>query len=303
MEKSLLKIEQLPKFSEIKIDEIENNILLLINNAKEIVNKITDKDAEDYEYTWDNLILPIEEKLDDLSRAWGIVGHLNSVVSSEELRKVHDNLIPPISEFYTWLGQNKKLYNAYLSLKNNDAFSLLSPAQQKCIKDEIDDFVLSGVNLDDEKKEKYIYLEQKLSELSSKFSNNVLDDTNEYYKHIEDESIVSGLPSTSLDLARQEAKMRGLEGYVFTLKAPSYIPVMQFCNNRELRKELYEAYVTRASDLGPSKGKFDNTENIEEQLVKKKELVNLLGFETYADYSVYKKMAPSSSEVIDFYKI
>lgn len=230
-----MKIEQLPKFSEIKIDEIENNILLLINNAKEIVNKITDKDAEDYEYTWDNLILPIEEKLDDLSRAWGIVGHLNSVVSSEELRKVHDNLIPPISEFYTWLGQNKKLYNAYLSLKNNDAFSLLSPAQQKCIKDEIDDFVLSGVNLDDEKKEKYIYLEQKLSELSSKFSNNVLDATNEYYKHVEDESIVSGLPSTSLDLARQEAKMRGLEGYVFTLKAPSYIPVMQFCNNRELR--------------------------------------------------------------------
>ena len=300
MKNSLLKIDQLPKFSEINIEEIESNILLLIENAKEVVNKITDKDAEVYEYTWDNLILPIEEKLDDLSRAWGIVGHLNSVVSSEELRKVHDNLIPSISEFYTWLGQNKKLYKAYLSLNNNDSFSLLSPAQQKCIKEEIDDFVLSGVNLDDKKKEKYIYLEQKLSELSSKFSNNVLDSTNEYYKHVEDQSIVSSLPSTSLELAKQEAKARGLEGYVFTLKAPSYIPVMQFCDNRELRKELYEAYVTRASNLGPSKGKFDNTENIEEQLVKKKELVNLLGFETYADYSVHKKMAPSSDEVIAF---
>ena len=195
MANPLLNMKLLPEFDKIKVSDIRPAIRQLIDKCRDTVIYTTDINSdEETEPTWDSLVKPIEESLDALSRAWGVVGHLNSVVNTEELRQAHDELLPEISEFYTWLGQNEDLYSSYLRLKNSDSFSLLSQAQQKAIEEELRDFELCGISLPDDEKEVFGGIEAKLSELSSKFSNNVLDATNSFIKHITDERELSGLP-------------------------------------------------------------------------------------------------------------
>lgn len=301
MANPLLNMKLLPDFDKINVSDIRPAIRQLIDKCRDTVIYITDINSdEENEPTWDSLVKPIEESLDQLSRAWGVVGHLNGVVNSDELRQAHDELLPEVSEFYTWLGQNEDLYHAYLRLKNSDSFSLLSGAQQKAIEEELKDFELCGISLPEDEKVLFGEIEAKLSELSSKFSNNVLDATNSYIKHITDEKELSGLPESAKALARQEAENRNLDGYVLTLQYPSYIPVMQYADHRALREEMYRAYVTRASELGPTAGKYDNTDIIEEELALADKQAELLGYPSAAHLSLAKKMAKSPEEVMNF---
>src|SRR5574344_1816172 len=264
MSNPLLKIDVLPAFSMVKPEHINPAITELMEKCKETIDRVVSENLEDQ--TWDSLVAPLEEVLDRLSISWGIVSHLNSVMSNDDLRKEHDLLLPKISDFYTWIGQHEGLYNAYKNLSESDGFSLLSLAQQKSVEEELKGFKLSGIGLSDDKKKEFAEISCRESELSSLFSNNVLDATNAFVKQVIDVNELDGLPETALALAKQEAESRGLEGYVFTLKLPSYLPVLKYANNSKLRYEMYYAYVTRASEIGPDANKFDNAKIIDEEL-------------------------------------
>ncbi|MEC8375178.1 MAG: oligopeptidase A, partial [Pseudomonadota bacterium] len=217
-----------------------------------------------------------------------------------ELREAHDACLPLLSEYGTWVGQHEGLYNAYTELQQSDEFSSLSEEQQKVVENAVRDFTLSGVALPKEKKERFAQIQAKLSELSSTFSNNVMDATMGWTKHVTDKTLLTGMPESALDAAAQAAHQKDLQGYLFTLDIPSYLPVMLYADNRELREEMYRAYATKASEQGPNAGKWDNTEIIKETLALRTELAELLGFSTYAERSLATKMADSTEQVITF---
>ena len=207
---------------------------------------------------------------------------------------------PLLSEYGTWVGQHEGLYNAYASLKASDEFATLSEEQQKVIENAVRDFTLSGVALPAEQKKRFAEIQAKLSELSSTFSNNVMDATMGWTKHITDEAELAGMPESALEAAAQAAHQKDLQGWLFTLDIPSYLPVMLYADNRELREEMYRAYATKASDHGPNAGKWDNTNIIKETLTLRTELAELLGFSSYAERSLATKMADSTDQVIGF---
>lgn len=298
MSNPLLKIDVLPAFSMVKPEHINPAITELMEKCKETIDRVVSENLEDQ--TWDSLVAPLEEVLDRLSISWGIVSHLNSVMSNDDLRKEHDLLLPKISDFYTWIGQHEGLYNAYKNLSESDGFSLLSLAQQKSVEEELKGFKLSGIGLSDDKKKEFAEISCRESELSSLFSNNVLDATNAFVKQVIDVNELDGLPETALALAKQEAESRGLEGYVFTLKLPSYLPVLKYANNSKLRYEMYYAYVTRASEIGPDANKFDNAKIIDEELALSLKAAHILGYKNAAELSLVKKMAESTDQVVSF---
>ncbi len=286
----------LPKFSAIKPEHIQPAISESITACK---NKITEL-LKQPSYSWDNLIAPLEEIDDQLSRQWSPVSHMNSVVSNDELREAHDACLPLLSEYGTWVGQNADLYQAYCQIQQSSGFNALSEAQQKVITQSIRDFKLSGVALTDDKKARYAEVKSRLSDLGSTFSNNVMDATLGWHKHITDKDDLAGLPESAIAAAEQTAKSKELDGWVFTLDIPSYLPIMTYADNRELREEMYRAYTTRASEQGPNAGKWDNTEIINETLALRQEVAKLLDFSNYADYSLASKMANSSEQVNGF---
>ncbi len=286
----------LPQFSEIKADEIVESVKHAIAACKKTITTALEQD----QYTWQNLVMPIDEIDDQLSRLWSPVSHMNSVVSNEQLREAHDASLPLLSEYSTWVGQHKGLFDAYQSIKLSDDFEKLSEAQQKVITNAIRDFTLSGVALEDDKKQRYGEIVSKLSELSSTFSNNVMDATLGWQKHITDESKLSGLPDSAKEAAKQLAESKELDGWLFTLDLPSYIPVMTYADDRELREQAYVAYTTRASEQGPNGGKWDNTAIIEETLALRHEVANLMDFDNYAERSLATKMADSPNQVTSF---
>lgn len=296
----LLTTEFYPAFSRVKPEHVKPAINKLIENCRDTITKVLKEEENQENVTWDSLVAPIDEVMSRLSKAWGIVSHLNSVVSTDELRQAHDEMLPIVSDFYTWVGQNYELYQAYKKLSDRDSFLYLGETQRRAVELELRDFKLSGIALENEDKKKFATIRAKLSELSSKFSNNVLDATNEFIKHITDAKELEGLPDSALALAKQEAQARNLDGYVLTLKIPSYLPVMQYAKNRELRAEMYQAYVTRASELGPTAVKYDNTQIIIDELKLSTELAELLGFDTYADLSLATKMAETKEQVLNF---
>lgn len=198
------------------------------------------------------------------------------------------------------MGQHKGLYEAFKAIKADDSFAGLSQAQQKSITDALKDFELSGIGLPAKEQHRYGEISKRLSELSSSFSNNVLDATMGWSKLVTDESELGGLPESALQAAKATAEAKEQEGYLFTLDIPSYLPVMTYCENRELRQEMYEAFVTRASDRGPNAGKWDNSEIIAEKLKLTHEIARLLGFNTYSEKSLATKMAESTDQVLGF---
>jgi oligopeptidase A len=222
------------------------------------------------------------------------------VLNSDELREAYNACLPLLSQYWTEFGQNEDLFKAYDALKNSPEFDNLSVPQKTAINNALRDFRLSGIDLPADKKARYAEIQQQLSALTSKFSENVLDATAAWTKHITDASELDGVPESGLGLLAQQAKQRELEGYVITLDFPSYMPIMSYCTNRELREELYTAFVTRASDTGPNAGEFDNSQNMKDIMALRYELATLLGFDNYAEYSVATKMAESGQEVIDF---
>lgn len=291
-----MSLFDLPCFSEIKPDQIEAQVQRLIANCKSTV----EEKLMQSHFTWDNLIAPIDEVEDQLDKYWSPVSHMNSVVSSDELRNAHDSCLPILSEYSTWVGQNKTLFDAYVQISEDDSFSSLSEAQQKTVKDAIRDFKLSGVALPEDKKKRYGEIKAKLSELSSKFSNQVMDATLGWTKLVTDENELDGLPDSAKASAAQTARQKDLQGWLFTLDIPSYLPVITYANNRSLREEIYMAYTTRASDQGPNAGKWDNAPVIDEILALKAELSALLGFNNYAELSLATKMAENTDQVNSF---
>ncbi|WP_429018649.1 oligopeptidase A [Aeromonas veronii] len=297
MNNPLLTMDSLPPFSQIKPEQVQPAVIQAIADCKQ---KISDVLAQRDPHTWDSLIAPLEEVNDRLSRIWSPVSHLNSVLNSEALREAHDACLPLLSEFQTYVGQHEGLYQAYLALSQSDDFPLLSGAQRKEIQNTLRDFRLSGIGLPAEAQQRYGEIQARLSELASRFSNNVLDATQGWHKLVADEAELAGLPDSVRSAARQMAELKGKEGWLFTLDIPSYLPVMMYADNRELRAEMYEAFTTRASDQGPNAGKWDNSAIMSELLTLRRELAQLLGFANYAELSLATKMADKTEQVVSF---
>ncbi|WP_421186798.1 oligopeptidase A [Aeromonas hydrophila] len=297
MNNPLLTMDSLPPFSQIQPDQVQPAVTQAIADCKQ---KISDVLAQRDPHTWDSLIAPLEEVNDRLARIWSPVSHLNSVLNSEALRAAHDACLPLLSEFQTYVGQHEGLYQAYRELAESDDFPLLSGAQRKEIQNTLRDFRLSGIGLPAEAQQRYGEIQARLSELASRFSNNVLDATQGWHKLVTDEAELAGLPQSAQAAARQLAELKGKEGWLFTLDIPSYLPVMMYADNRALRAELYEAFTTRASDQGPNAGKWDNSAIMTELLALRRELAQLLGFANYAELSLATKMADKPEQVVNF---
>ncbi|MGV3059887.1 oligopeptidase A [[Pasteurella] aerogenes] len=296
MTNPLLAAHELPRFSEIQPEHIQPAIEQLLQQSRETVEQL----VKQPQLSWDNFIVPLNEIGDRLHRAWSPVSHLNSVKNSPQLREAYQACLPLLSEYSTWIGQHEGLYNAYAQLKDSAEFANYSVAQKTAIDHALRDFKLSGISLPPEKQQRYGEIVSRLSELSSQFSNNVLDATMGWDKVIEDENQLQGLPESALQAAKQSADSKGLSGYRFTLEFPSYLPVMTYCENRELREEMYRAFATRASDQGPNAGKWDNSAIMEEILQLRVELAKLLDFDTYTELSLATKMAENPQQVLDF---
>lgn len=297
MTNPLLTMTGLPPFASIKPEHIVPAVTQAIADCEAaIVNVLANDDA----VTWANLVAPLEESDDRLGRIWSPIGHLNAVVSSDDLREAHDACLPLLSEYSTKVGQNQGLFLAYQQLHDSDEFATLSTAQQKVITNALRDFRLSGIDLVDNDKQRYGEITKRLSQLTSTFSNNVMDATIGWQKEITDEALLIGLPESAKAAAKATAESKSLTGYLFTLDFPSYLPVMMYSENRELRREVYEAFCTRASDVGPNAGKWDNTAIMAEIIALRHELAELLGFANFSEKSLATKMAETPEQVIEF---
>ncbi|MUK76676.1 oligopeptidase A [Aliivibrio fischeri] len=297
MSNPLLTFTDLPPFSQIKPEHIQPAVEQAIADCRAKIEEVL---ASDVTPSWESIIVPLAETDDRLSRIWSPVSHLNSVKNSEAWREAYEACLPELSEYGTWVGQHKGLYEAYKSIKESEAFASLSQAQQKTIIDELRDFDLSGIGLPADQQKRYGEISKRSSELSSNFSNNVLDATMGWSKHITNEKELSGLPESAMAAAKAAAEAKELDGWLLTLEMPSYLPVMTYCDNKPLRKEIYEAFVTRASDRGPNAGKWDNSAIMEEELQLRHEIARLLGFGSYSDKSLATKMAESPTQVLGF---
>ncbi|EGU56883.1 oligopeptidase A [Vibrio nigripulchritudo ATCC 27043] len=297
MSNPLLTFTDLPPFSEIKPEHVKPAVEQAIAACREKVEEVV---ANNEAPSWENVCAPLAEVDDKLSRLWSPVSHLNSVKNSNELREAYESCLPLLSEYGTWVGQHKGLYDAYKAIKASDEFASLSQAQKKSITDALRDFDLSGIGLPADQQHRYGEISKRMSELSSQFSNNVLDSTMGWTKHITDEKELVGMPESAMAAAKATAEGKELDGWLLTLDIPSYLPVLTYCDNQALRKEMYEAYVTRASDRGPNAGKWDNTDLIAEQLKLRHEIARLLGFSSFSEKSLATKMAENPQQVLGF---
>lgn len=297
MTNPLLNIEDLPPFSAIKPEHVEPAIdQILAENRKAIAQLLASNEPR----TWDNLVAPMEDLEDRLSRAWSPISHMNSVVNSDDLRDAYNACLPRLSQYATELGQNRQLYEAINSIANGPESEKLNTAQRKALNNALRDFRLSGVDLADDQKTRFMEIQQELATLTAKFSQNVLEATQAWSKHITDETEISGLPQSASAMARQTAGQKELDGWLFTLEFPSYFAVMSYADNRALREEIYHAYATRASDEGPHAGQWDNSTIMEQVLALRHEQARILGFESYAQRSLATKMASSTEKVMEF---
>ena len=297
MHNPLLDKSPLPCFSAIEARHIKPAIESLLEDNRALLEKLL---KENSVYSWENLVQPLEDAADRLSRAWSPVNHLHSVADNEELREAYNACLPLLTEYGTELGQHEGLFQAYQQIRDSEAYQDLELAQKKSIDNELRDFKLSGIGLKKEDRERYREIKQKLSQLQTRFEENILDATQGWTLLLEDESELAGLPDSALALAAQNAANNDKEGWLLTLEFPSYLPVMQYADKRELREQVYQAFVTRASDQGPNAGKWNNSELMVEILALRRQQAQLLGFNTYAEYSLARKMASSPEEVLGF---
>ncbi|KPP96805.1 oligopeptidase A [Marinobacter sp. HL-58] len=296
MNNPLLTDDLLPKFDHVRTEHMEPAIDQILSENRMKIAQLAQQDHP----TWETLAQPMQATEDRLERAWSVISHLNGVMNNDDLRKVYKRCLEKLTEYSTELSQNAELCEAYKKLAASDEYKGLSEAQRKSVDNTLRDFHLGGVDLPQEKKERYANLSMELSELSNRFSDNVLDATQHWYKHITDVEELAGVPESALEGAKQAAKQKDLDGYVITLDFPSFYPVMTYCDNRDLRREVYEAFVTRASDMGPDAGTWDNTPVMAEILKRRHAMAKLLGFNNYAERSLATKMARSVDEVLDF---
>ena len=287
----------LPLFSKIKPEHIEPAITQLLEEARTVVKKHLQATTE---YTWENLIEPLENAEDKLNKAWSPVSHMNAVVNTDELRLAYNACLPKLSDYSTEMGQNEQLFNAYKVIADSNEFATLDSAQKKIIQNALRDFRLSGVDLDNEKKQRYKEISQELSRLASNYEENLMDATNAWSKVIRNEQDLAGLPASALAQAKQTAESQDQDGWMITLQFPSYQAIMTYADDRELRREHYEAYATRASDQASDNEQWDNSLLMEQILALRHEKAQLLGFNNYAELSLATKMAKQPEEVMNF---
>jgi len=297
MTNPLLQDSMLPAFSKIQPKHVESALNQVLEQAKQLVDNLL-IDIE--QPTWETLVMPMEALDAAIDKVWSPVSHLNSVMNSDELRVVYNACLPKLSQFGTELGQNADLYKAYKTLADSSVYTSLDVAQKKVIDNALRDFRLSGVELSKEDRQRFKTISQSLTELTAKFEENLLDATHAWKKHITDETLLAGLPESTQAMAAQFAKREELEGWLFTLDFPSYMPVMSYADDREFREEMYTAFATKASDQGPNAGKWDNTKVMTEILKLRHELAILIGFSSHAERSLATKMAQSPQHVLDF---
>ena len=297
MSNPLLSLEGLPPFSKIEPKHAEPAIDQVIKENRQAVAEML---AAVDRYSWENLVHPLEQLEERLGRVWSPISHMNSVVNSEALRDAYNACLAKLSDYATEMGQNEALFAAFKQISESEEYPRLAAAQRKIIDNALRDFRLSGVDLSETDKARYKAVMQELSALNSKFEEHVLDATNGWSIQIVDEARLSGLPDSATAMAKQTARREKMEGWLFTLEFPSYLPVMMYANDRELRREMYTAYVTRASDEGPHAGRWDNTPVMEQLLALRHEAAQLLGFANYAERSIATKMAASTDQVLAF---
>lgn len=287
----------LPQFDNINPDDIKPKLEALLAQNKQEISILLKQNGS---FSWDNLIHPLENINDHLNQYWSVIQHLHSVCNTPKLREAYNACLPLLSDYSTELSHNVELFHAIQSIAVGPEYQKLDYAQQRSIDNDIRDFKLSGVALDHEKKEIFAKLSKNLSQLQTKFEENVLDATQGWYKLVENQDELSGLPERVVEAAKMAAEKLKLNGWVFNLEAPSYGPVLRDADNAALREEMYRAYVTRASELGPCAKRWDNTEVMQDILKDELELAKLLGFNNYAEKSLATKMANSPEEVLNF---
>jgi len=292
----LLDFSGLAQFDAIKPEHVTPAVTSLLAKASALVQEL---EAPMDQVNWANFVEPLENATEQLGRAWSIVGHLNSVVDTPELRATYNENQPKLVEFWTALGQNLALFDKYKAVQNSAEFAQLSTARQKVITNAVRDFRLSGAELPEDKKERFAEIQEKLAALTTRFSENILDATNDYGLFVHDEVQLSGLPDDVRQAARAAAEKDGKPGYKFTLHFPSYFPILQYADSRALREQIYRANATKASELG-AKPEWDNSANMQEILQLRHEEAAMLGFANYAELSLVPKMAQSPQEVIQF---
>lgn len=292
----LLVDSPLPPFSQIKPEHVEPAICALIQQNLQLIETLLDKQQI---VTWENLVEPLEEMDDHLNKAWSPVSHLNAVANTKELREVYNHCLPKLSDYATQVGQNQRLYQAYLSVHQSKNFSELSVQQQKVITNALRDFTLSGIALSTQKRELFATLSQELAQLQSKFQDNVMDATDRWHEDVMDIKELQGMPAQSIELAELAAQKANVKGWRLTLDYPCYQAVITFAENRALRQKIHRAYYTRASDLGDFP-LLDNSKLMEQILAKRHEMANLLDYKNFATRSLAKKMAKTPEEVMNF---
>ncbi|HEX9181270.1 MAG TPA: M3 family metallopeptidase, partial [Burkholderiales bacterium] len=291
----LLDFSGLPRFAEITPEHVTPAVEQLLADNRALVAQV---EADTAPPTWDGFVQPLEDANERLARAWGQVSHLNAVMNSPELREVYNGNLPVITEYYTELGQNQTLFAKFRQLRASPEFAKLSPARKRIVENELRDFRLGGAELPEAERARFKEVQEELATLSSKFSDNLLDATNDFKLYIDDGAELAGIPDDVLEAAREAAEQDGYQGWKLTLHMPSYLPVMQYGDNRALREKMYRAYVTRASDLGdPAR---DNSAVMTRILELRREEARLLGYRNYAEVSLVPKMARTTAEVLEF---
>ncbi len=293
----MLDKNALPQFDQLTVVGSLPDISEKIQQNREFLNKLL---ASVDIPSWDNLIAPLEEHEDQLSRLFSPISHLNSVKNERDAREGFQQCLAELSAYHTEVGQNHQLYQYYQMIADSDQFANLSQAQQMTIEQALRDFRLSGVTLDADKQQQYQEIQQQLSQLSSQFENHVLDATAHWVYHTDDVDMLSGLPGSVIAAAEQKAAAKKQTGYCLGIDAPTYMAVVTYADNRELREQFYQAYCTRASDQGPDAGRWDNSDLIKQMVSLRHQLAKLLDFAHYADCSLATKMAQSSDQVIEF---
>jgi oligopeptidase A len=288
----LLDFSGLPRFAEIKPAHVTPAIELLLSDARSTV-----KAAEKSAPSWDAFIAPLEDANERLGRAWGQVAHLHAVMDSPQLREVYNANLPKVTSYWTELGQNLQLFEKYKALRHSNGFSTLSAPRKKIVENALRDFRLGGAELPPDRKKRYAEIQEELARLSAKFSENLLDATNAFSIYVtKDET--SGIPDDVLQAAREAAHKDGKDGWKFTLHMPSYLPVMQYADERLLREKMYYASSTRAAEFGNPQ--WDNAPLIAKIVPLRRELAQLLGYCDFAEVSLVPKMAESASQVLAF---
>lgn len=291
----LLHFSGLPKFNEIKPEHVSSAIDSLITEGRALVEQLATSQEKP---TWENFALKLEDHSEKLGRTWSQVGHMNAVVNSPELREAYNANLQKLTDFGSDLAQDTRLYEKFKAIQASPAFKHLSPTQQTIINHEVRDFKLGGAELAAEEKSRFKSISEELSKCSSKFEENIMDNTTDFKHVVENSDDLTGLPADAIEAAADAAKADGKTGYQFSLHAPSIFPVLSYADNRVLRETLYRAYATRASEF--SKPEWDNTDLISNLLKLKQEEAEILGFNNFSELSLATKMADSPAQVTEF---